>query len=113
MQRRELVELRGIAEHMRGPDRAGFLAPWWLSPALAYWSDQPGVAGSSHESLPGIVDVSTFFLAATPAEAAEILRRREVRTVVADIPAHVLPISAEILGRAAPHDALGAVLGAE
>jgi hypothetical protein len=113
IQRREIVELRGIAKRMLGPDRAGFLAPWWLSPALAYWSGQPGVAGSSHESLPGIVDASAFFLATTPLEAAEILRRREVRTVVADIPAHVLPISAEILGRAAPREALGAVLGAE
>jgi hypothetical protein len=113
LQHRELVELRQVAEDLRGPERAGFLAPWWLSPALAYWSGQPGVAGSSHESLAGTVDAARFFLAGTPAEAAEILRRREVRTVVTDIPAHVLPISAQILGRAAPAKALGAVLGAE
>src|SRR5262249_45564597 len=51
----EAVRLREVAEAMRSADRRPFIAPWWLSPALAYWSGQPGVGGSSHESLPGIV----------------------------------------------------------
>ncbi len=113
IQRREVSELRDVAEHMRGPERAGFLAPWWISPQLAYWSGQPGVAGSSHESLAGIVDAARFFFATTPAEAAEILRRRDVRAVVTDIPANVLPVSAQILGREESGEVLGAVLGAD
>ena len=35
------------------PPATTILAPWWLSPPLAYWSGQPAVAGSSHEALPG------------------------------------------------------------
>ncbi len=49
--RREEVEWRALAMEIRSEKREPFLAPWWLSPAIAYWSEQPGVAGSSHESL--------------------------------------------------------------
>lgn len=76
----ERVRLRGIAAYIHGP----FLAPWWESPALAYWSGHPGVSGSSHESLPGIVDTSRFFLDEKDAAAPEILRRRRVEFVVAE-----------------------------
>ena len=76
----------------------GVLAPWWLSPALAYWSRQPAVAGSSHESLPGIVDVDRFYLAADPREAATILRHRQVRWVVAYEPERVAMTASSLLG---------------
>ena len=79
------------------PD-AGILAPWWLSPALAYWSSQPALAGSSHESLPGTVDVARFYTAADPSAAAAILRRRRVRWVVAYEPDRVLRTAAPLLG---------------
>ncbi len=77
---------------------AGILAPWWLSPALAYWSGQPALAGSSHESLPGTVDVARFYSTADPRIAAAILRRRRVRWVVAYEPDRVLRTVAPLLG---------------
>jgi len=78
------ARLRAIADKMRAEPGGGFLAPWWTSPQLAYWSGQPGVAGSSHESLPGTLDVARFLLTTDPLKAAEILRRRQVGWVVAD-----------------------------
>jgi hypothetical protein len=94
-----------------GQDPAGILAPWWLSPPLAYWSGQPALAGSSHESLPGIVDVARFFVSADPTAAAGILRRRQVRWVVAYDPDRVLSTASSLLGqpRVSRH-ALGLVL---
>jgi hypothetical protein len=78
-------------------DAAGILAPWWLSPPLAYWSGQPALAGSSHESLPGIVDVARFFVSPDPAVAAGILRHRQVRWVVAYEPDRVLSTASGLL----------------
>ncbi len=93
------------------PDFAGILAPWWLSPPLAYWSGQPAVAGSSHESLPGIVDVARFYVAADVPTAARILRRREVRWVVAYEPERVLSTASSLLEQPlVPKRAWGAVL---
>ena len=80
------------------PPSAGILAPWWLSPALAYWSGQPALAGSSHEALPGTVDVARFFTTADLPAAAAILRRRRVRWVVAYEPDRVLRTAAPLLG---------------
>jgi hypothetical protein len=76
--------LRRIAVKMRGPQRAAFLAPWWMSPQIAYWSRQPGIAGTSHQSLPGTIDSARFYLASNADDAAAILKRREVHWVVAD-----------------------------
>jgi hypothetical protein len=117
---RERVLLRRVAAHIRpGPlipfvavskkdlarppvrhDASGatpFLAPWWLSPALAYWSGQPGVAGSSHEGLPGIVDSARFYMAQDPVTAATILEQRQIAYVVVDDPDRILQTSAPIL----------------
>lgn len=77
-------EYRRVAEIMRSPERKPFLAPWWVSPQIAYWSGQPGVAGTSHQSLAGIVDTARFFLAQTPEDAAPILKARGVRWIVMD-----------------------------
>ena len=91
--------LRETGEALRGPEKAPFMAPWWISPALAYWSGQPGVAGSSHESIAGIVDSARFYLAATPEEAGAILRERDVSRVIADTdPARLIHAYAPILG---------------
>lgn len=55
--RAENAALYNVAMYLRAENRQlPVMAPWWFSPALAYWSGQPCVAGSSHESLPGIVD---------------------------------------------------------
>ena len=113
-QRRDAALLREtaafIAQAARLPDAdadptdagdppAGILAPWWLSPALAYRSGQPALAGSSHESLPGTVDVDRFYLAADAREAAAILRRRRVRWVVAYEPDRVLRTAAGLFNQ--------------
>src|SRR5262249_43827903 len=44
----ESVQIRDLALSLRSSEVNPFLAPWWLSPPIAYWSAQPGVAGSSH-----------------------------------------------------------------
>ena len=80
------------------PPADGILAPWWLSPPLAYWSGEPALAGSSHEALPGTVDVARFYLATDARQAAAILRRRRVRWVVAYEPSRVQSTSAGLLG---------------
>ena len=89
----------GSAPTDDGVADAGILAPWWQSPALAYWSGQPALAGSSHESLPGTVDAARFYLSADPAEIATLLRRRRVRWVVAYEPERVLQTAGPLLGR--------------
>jgi hypothetical protein len=99
--RLEAVRLREVAEEMRSVERRPFLAPWWLSPALAYWSGQPGVGGSSHQSLPGIVASARFFLAPDAAEAVRIARELGVKWIVTDDPDRLLATSRALLDRPA------------
>lgn len=99
MERSERINARLAAERMRSSERQPFLAVWWHSPALAYWSGQPAIAGSGHEGISGIVDTARFFLATDPAEAREILVRRGVRVVVASDSARAVENSTAILGR--------------
>ena len=58
------------------------LAPWWLTPALAYWTGIHGVGGSSHEALAGNREAARFFTTDDLEEARQILRQRQVRFVV-------------------------------
>jgi hypothetical protein len=109
----ELVALRGLAEEViakAGKNEGAFLASWWLSPEIAYWSRQPGVAGSSHESLPGIVDTARFFLSSDPISAAAILRKRRVRWVLADDASRDIEKSAELLKQTPPATPLASTL---
>lgn len=112
-------EFRNLSLMMRSPERQPFLAPWWFSPQIAYWSGQPGVAGTSHQSLAGTVDSARFFMTPDPKEAAAILKERGVRWVVI----HDLPIantspsqypavnnSAVILGRPLVAESMGWLL---
>ena len=105
-ERRALLEWRAAAEALRGAEPGAILAPWWLAPVTAYWSGHPVVAGSSHESLPGIVDSARFFLTESPEEAAEIVRARRVRWVLAAEGERVTANSAALLGRPVPEQAL-------
>jgi len=112
--RRENLALYDIAQRLRslaGPQvpgeglRIATLAPWWYSPALTYWSGQPGVTGSSHQSLPGIVDSARFYLADDRGgwdAARKILARRRVGAVVVYQPERVLENAFSILGRSGP-----------
>jgi hypothetical protein len=105
---RERVLLRDVAGRMSG--EGAFLAPWWLSPAVAYWSGHPGVAGSSHQGLPGIVDSARFYLAEKAEPAAAILERRRIGYVIVDEPQRLVDTSAPLLGVAPPERFLGETL---
>lgn len=109
-QRDDYKLLREAAAALISNERAGILAPWWLSPPLAYWSGQLCVAGSSHESLPGIVDTARFYLSTNEDEAREILSRRDVAYVVAYEPSRVLGTSTSLLGGTATRRSQGAIL---
>ena len=106
----ELISLRRLAVRVIGVNRGAFLAPWWLSPEMAYWSRQPGVAGTSHESLPGIVDTARFYLSSDPGSAAAILRRRQVRWVLADEALREIDTSSVLLGVPSPAAPLATTL---
>jgi len=102
----EAAQWRDAASRLAGLPRAPVLAPWWLSPATAYWSGQPTVAGSSHESFAGIEASARFFLAPSADEAEAILRRHEVQWVFVADGERVAENSAAILGVGVPAGAL-------
>lgn len=103
---REQVALRQIAE-IQGEHQAGpFIAPWWLSPAIAYWSNLPGVAGSSHQSLPGIMDTARVYLASDATAVLPILQQRQVAWILSDAPERMIPTSAQLLGVTASPETL-------
>jgi hypothetical protein len=101
--RNESVQLRELATMIRSNEVHPFLAPWWLSPSIAYWSGQPAVAGSSHESMSGIIDSARFFLAQDRQKARDILEKRQVTWVVAYDSDRVAANSAAILGEPIPN----------
>jgi hypothetical protein len=102
----ELSELRSLAQTIDGP----FIAPWWFSPALTYWSRQPAVAGSSHESISGIIDSAKFFAAEDGEVARAICARRGVKWVVSYDSERLAQNTAAILGTMIPSRALVYVL---
>ena len=108
--RNESAQLRDLAINLESSETHPFLAPWWISPSIAYWSGQPGVAGSSHESLGGIVESARFFLAGNWAEARVILDDHKVTWVLAYDSERVARNSAAVLGVAVPRQALCSVL---
>jgi len=106
----ESAQIRDLALNLQSSDTRPFLAPWWLSPSIAYWSGQPGVAGSSHESLNGIQDSARFFLSDDLQKAREILKKRQVVWVFAYDSDRVAQNSAVILNRGLPSHSLCRVL---
>ncbi|HXM32881.1 MAG TPA: hypothetical protein VN921_04450 [Chthoniobacterales bacterium] len=108
--RREAMDWRAAATSLASKDETPFLAPWWLSPAVAYWSGQPGVAGSSHEALDGIARSARFFLAADPETAREILRSSNVAWVLVYDADRTVANSSALLGVPPPPNPLGRVL---
>jgi hypothetical protein len=108
--RNESAQLRELALNLQSRDVHPFLAPWWLSPGIAYWSGQPGVAGSSHESLNGIADGARFFLSEDLQQAREILQKHRVAWVCAYDSDRVAQNSAAILNQALPLHPLCRVL---
>jgi MFS family permease len=98
----EQSELRAISSQIDG----AFIAPWWFSPALSYWSRQPGVGGSSHESIEGIVATAKFFGTQNAEEAKQILDRDDVNWLLSYDADRVALNSAQILGNPIPKNAL-------
>jgi len=102
--RNQSVQLRLLALSVRSSRSQPFLAPWWLSPEIAYWSNQPGVAGSSHESLAGVEDSAHFFITEDWGTARKLLENRQVVWIMASDWERTGPNSAAILGiRVPPH----------
>jgi hypothetical protein len=101
-QRNESEQLRDMALNLQSPENHPFLAPWWLSPEIAYWSNQPGVAGSSHESLPGIEDSARFFVSQDWGTAHKLLENHKVVLVIAYDSQRTAKNSGQILGAAVP-----------
>ena len=98
----ESAQIRDLALNLRSPEVDPFLAPWWLSPSIAYWSGQSGVAGSSHESLNGIQESARFFLSQNLKQAHDILDVRRVVWVFAYDSDRVAQNSAAVLNQAVP-----------
>ena len=109
-QRDESLQLRDLALNLRSSEIRPFLAPWWLSPSIAYWSGQPGIAGSSHESLGGIADSARFFLCDDWQKARQILENHQTAWVIAYNSERVAQNSAAILSQVAPTHPLCRVL---
>jgi hypothetical protein len=109
--RNESTQLRELSISLKSQEMHPFLAPWWLSPSIAYWSGQPGVAGSSHESLDGIADSARFFLADDLQKAREIVKNHKVGWVVAYDADRTAAISALIVGEPVSEHALCYILG--
>jgi hypothetical protein len=97
-QRNESTQLRELALSLRSSENHPFLAPWWLSPEIAYWSEQTGVAGSSHESLPGIEDSALVFVSQDWETVRKLLENHKVAWVIAYDSERTAQNSAEILG---------------
>ena len=100
----DAVLLRDAAIQLKGLPERGVIAPWWFSPAIVWWSGQPCVAGTSHQSLPGIADTAEFFL--SEGNGREILKRRKAGYIFAYEPDRVISNSAQILARTAPSNPL-------
>ncbi len=106
----ESAQIRDLSLSLRSPEVHPFLAPWWLSPSIAYWSGQPGIAGSSHEGLNGIEESARFFLSEDLQKAREILEKRHVAWVLAYDSDRVAQNSAAILNEPLRQEPLCRVL---
>ncbi len=108
--RLEAMQWREAATFLRAKTETPFLAPWWWSPAVAYWSGQPGLAGSSHEALPGIASSARFFLAPDAETAREIVIRNRIVWVLVYDADRTISNSSALLGISPPGQPLGRVL---
>jgi len=109
-QRNESVQLHELALAMQSSERRPFLAQWWLSPEIAYWSNQPGVAGSSHESMDGVAESARFFVSEDWETARKILENHRVAWVIVYDCERAAENSAEILGLAMPQHPICVVM---
>ncbi len=97
----EQLELRAMSSQIDGV----FIAPWWFSPAISYWSRQAGVGGSSHESIGGIVETAKLFGTQNAEVAKQILDRHNVNCILSYDADRVAQNTAQILGNPVPQNA--------
>jgi hypothetical protein len=93
----DAVALREAALSLRERPAGGVVAPWWFCPAIVWWSGQPCLGGSSHQSLPGIVESSELYLAAEP--DSDFLQKRKVLYIFGYEPDRLISNAVQILGR--------------
>ena len=106
----DMRDLHDISQAIITSKSTAFIAPWWLSPAVTYWSGNNAVAGSSHESISGIVDSARFYLTTSEEEARTILNQRRVQWVITYDADQLARHSATILGPPVPATSLGFTL---
>jgi hypothetical protein len=109
-EQRENVDLRQLAITLQSSETHPFLTVWWLSPAISYWSHQPAVAGSSHESLAGVQQSARFFASQDWSNARVILENTKVTWVIAYDAARTAESCASILDEPASQHAVCYVL---
>jgi hypothetical protein len=95
----DAVALREAALSLRERPVGGVVAPWWFCPAIVWWSGQPCIGGTSHQSLPGIVESCEFYIAEAP--DPEFLQKRKVVYILVYEPDRIISNSEQILGRPA------------
>ena len=95
----DAVALREAALSLRIRPLGGVVAPWWFCPAIVWWSGQPCIGGTSHQSLPGIVESCEFYIGEVP--DPEFLKKRKVVYILVYEPDRLISNSEQILGRPA------------
>jgi len=95
----DAVALREAALSLRERPIGGVVAPWWFCPAIVWWSGQPCIGGTSHQSLPGIVETCEFYIA--EGTDLQFLQKRKVGYILVYEPDRLISNSEQILGRPA------------
>ena len=98
----DAIALHDAALSLRDLPVRGVVAPWWFCPAVVWWSGQPCLGGTSHQSLPGIVDSSAVYLSTDVSKAKEILARRKAGYIIAYEPERIVANAAQILEAPTP-----------
>jgi hypothetical protein len=93
----DAVALREAALSLRERPVGGVVAPWWFCPAIVWWSGQPCIGGTSHQSLPGIVESCEFYIGEEP--DSEFIQKRKVVYILVYEPDRLISNSEQILGR--------------
>ena len=106
----DAVALRDVAIILINLPDGGVVAPWWFSPAVVWWSGKPCVAGTSHQSLPGILDTCRVYLAKSPLEAVAILEKRDALYVISYEPERVVSNASQVMNSRANQKPLVATL---
>ena len=84
--REEMAQLRRVAHGLRGGEVQPFLAPWYLSPAVCYWSMQPAVSSFTLMNPEGLEFAVKFYSSPDPSGLRDALFARGVRWIICDAP---------------------------